>query len=349
MSPRVSIKDIARRAGVSHSTVSRALHDNPAISPATRARIQRLAQEMGYTPNAVAIGLQTNRSGTIGLAITSLTDPFYGDLIEGVDEVASAHGLSVFVTASRDDPETELKVVETFHRRRVDGIIVSSSQLSDRHTGRLERIRVPVVLVNQHAEMPPGMFYSVRVDEFGGARMAVEHLLALGHRRIGYLGLGNRLHSNAQRLAGYRAAMAEVGLMPADDDILIVPARDVVSHGDYAAGQGHLRRLVERGVTAVFCYNDRTAIGGLMACREAGIAVPGACSLAGFDDIELAGYMTPALTTVRQPKREMGRRAMEMVLRLLAGEPVRNECLVPELIVRASTGRLGFTGREASP
>jgi LacI family transcriptional regulator/LacI family repressor for deo operon, udp, cdd, tsx, nupC, and nupG len=123
MSPRVSIKDIARRAGVSHSTVSRALHDNPAISPATRARIQRLAQEMGYTPNAVAIGLQTNRSGTIGLAVTSLADPFYGDLIEGVDEVATANGLSVFVTASRDDPETEMKVVETFHRRRVDGII----------------------------------------------------------------------------------------------------------------------------------------------------------------------------------------------------------------------------------
>jgi LacI family transcriptional regulator/LacI family repressor for deo operon, udp, cdd, tsx, nupC, and nupG len=304
---------------------------------------------MGYTPNAMAIGLQTSRSGTIGLAVTSLADPFFGDLIEGVDEVAAAAGLSVFVTASRNDPEAEMKVVETFHRRRVDGIIVSSSQLSDRHAGRLERIRVPVVLVNQHAEMAPCMFHSVGVDEFAGAWAAARHLLALGHRRIGYLGLGNRLRSNEQRLAGYRAALAEAGLEPAPSDICQVPAAEVIANDDYAAGRNHLRHLLAAGVTAVFCYNDRTAVGALMACREGGVAVPGDCSLVGFDDIEMAGYVTPALTTVRQPKREMGRRAMEMVLRLLAGESVENQLFAPELIVRASTGGVERIGQSASP
>jgi len=336
---RVSIKDIARAAGVSHTTVSRALHDNPLISEKTRARIQDLAREMGYIPDAVAQSLQTRRTGTIGLVVTSIADPFFSDLIEGAEAVAATSGMSIFISASHNDPEREIEVVETFHRRRVDGIIVAASRLSNRYTTRLEHIRVPVVLVNQQAEEEQTLFYSVAVDECQGARLAVEHLLDLGHRRVGYLGLGNRLRSNQQRLEGYREALTWAGIQTPDAWTVIAPLDVVQQEGDVAAGQLFFPQLLDGGISAVFCYNDRVAIGSLMACRALNLAVPQACSLVGFDDIELAHYVTPKLTTIRQPRREMGELAMQMVLDLLDEKPVENQKLVPVLVQRESTGR----------
>jgi DNA-binding LacI/PurR family transcriptional regulator len=336
---RVSIKDIARVAGVSHSTVSRALRDSPLISIATRRRIQQLADEMGYIPNAVAQSLQMRRSGTIGLAVTTLSDPFFADVVEGVEEIASSSGLGVFVTSSHNDPEAELRAIETFHRRRVDGIIVAASRLSHRHARQLERIDVPIVLVNQH-EGGDSLFNTVAVDEYGGARMAVEYLLSCSHRRIAYLGLGNRLRSNQQRLLGYRDALADAGIVLRSDWIQIVPADMAETHGDVNAGQYAARRLIGSDITALFCYNDRTAVGVLLTCRDEGLNVPGDWSVVGFDDIELARYMSPPLTTVAQPKREMGRQAMRMVLELLEGRPVTHHTVTPCLVVRDSVAPL---------
>lgn len=334
---RVSIKDVARAAGVSHSTVSRALRDSPLISQATRIRIQWLADEMGYVPNSVAQSLQMSRSGTIGLAVTTLSDPYFADIAEGIDEVACRAGFSIFVTSSHNDPETEIRAIETFHRRRVDGIIVASSRLSGLYAQRLERIHVPVVLINQNAEDSSSLFSSVAVDEVAGARLAVEHLLACGHRRIGYLGMGNRLRSNQRRLTGYRQAMANAGIDPPDDWMLIVPDEVAEEYGDVNAGQAAFPQLYATGVTAVLCYNDRTATGALIACRDQDLCVPLSCSIVGFDDIELAGYVTPPLTTIAQPKRDMGRRAMQMVLNLMNERPVTDQVMIPDLVVRQST------------
>ncbi|MBN1878401.1 MAG: LacI family DNA-binding transcriptional regulator [Anaerolineae bacterium] len=336
---RVSIKDIARTAGVAHSTVSRALNNNPLISPETRARIQSLAEEMGYIPNAVAQSLQTRHSDTIGLVVASLSDPFFGDVIEGVDEVASEAGLSIFVTASHNDPERELEVIEMFHRRRVDGIIVAASRLSNHYTARLKRIRVPVVLVNHQAVEEQTLFASVAVDNHRGAWLAVNHLLALGHTQIGYLGLGNRQRSDQQRLAGYQDALAGAKLPLPVQYVLIIPADVVQASGDVEAGRIYFPQLLATGVTAIFCYNDRVAVGALLACHQQGIAVPKVCSLVGFDDIDMAQYITPPLTTIRQPRRTMGQRAMRMVLDLLNEQEVENQLIAPELVCRESTRR----------
>jgi len=148
----ISIEDIARAAGVSHSTVSRALRDNPLISADVRERIQQLAHEMGYTPNAIAQSLQRRRTSTIGLVVTSIADPFWGDVMKGVEEVARAAGFSVILSASHNDPDQEMTIIETFHRRRVDGVLVAASRITSNYRERLNRIRVPTVLINSQAE-----------------------------------------------------------------------------------------------------------------------------------------------------------------------------------------------------
>ena len=337
---RISIKDIARAAGVSHSTVSRALNDNPLISEPTRSRIKTFAAQMGYTPNAVARSLKAQRSGTIGLALTSLTDPFFADVMAGVEAVAGDAGLSMFVSATHNDPEREMEIIETFHRRRVEGIIVAASRLSNRYRDRLEGIRVPIVLINQHAEESQPMFHAVAFDEFAGAHLIVDYLLSLGHRRIGYLGLGNRQRSNHLRLSGYRAALLEVGITADSTWELVIPSSDIQNQPDIAVGMQHIPALIARGVTAIFCYNDRVAVGGLQACRQHAVTVPGDISIAGFDDIVLAKYITPSLTTVRQPRDEMGRLATELILSLLEGDPGQSYKLSPKLVKRDSTDML---------
>ncbi len=333
---RVSIKDIAQAMGISHSTVSRALNDSDLVKEATRERIKALAIDMGYIPNAVARSLKAQRSGTVGLVMTSLTDPFFAEVMAGVDEVGAQAGLSMFVAASHNDPEREMEIVETFHRRRVDGIIVAASRLSSRYRERLERIRVPIVVVNQHTDESPE-FRAVAFDEYGGARLAVGHLLSLGHRRIGYLGLGNRQRSNRLRLSGYRDALHEAGLTPGPAWAMVVPEADIREQGDTEVGRRALPALLDAGVTAIFCYNDRVAVGALLTCRARDLRVPEDLSIVGFDDIEFTRWVSPPLTTVRQPKLAMGHRAMALMLDLLEGREGEDVLLAPTLVVRKST------------
>ncbi len=333
----VSIADIARVAGVSHTTVSRALRDSSLISADTRSRIQRLAREMGYTPNAVAQSLQTRQTSTIGLVVTSIADPFVSDVVKGVEEVARAAGFSVFLSASHNHPDQEMTVIETFHRRRVDGILVASSRVSSIHKQRLDRIQVPTILINSQAESQHQLLHWVAVDDHKGGWLAVEHLLQLGHRSIGYLGTESRPRSNRQRFEGYQQALAAAGISRRDGWTVIASGTDTLYEEDVAVGQTLLPRLLDAGVTAVFCYNDMFAIGALLACRERGIAVPQELSIVGFDDIQMADYVTPRLTTIHQPKVRLGHLAMELLLDQLNARPVRNHVLSPTLKLRDST------------
>lgn len=327
----VSIKDIARAAGVSHSTVSRALRNSPLVNPETAAYIRQLAEAMGYTPSAVAQSLVTRRTQTIGLVVTFISDPFVDRVVDGVEDLATAAGYSVFLCSSHANPERELAVVETFHRRRVDGVIVLASRVGRLYTERLAEIGVPIVLINSQAEGGEYM-YSVSADDDQGARLAVRHLLDLGHRRIGYIGSGFRPPSNLRRLAGYRAELERAGI-PFDPELVISPD----TPHDLENGRRGLATLLDTDATAIFCYNDRTAIGALLAARELGIDVPLSLSLVGFDDIEASWYVTPPLTTVRQPQFELGRRAVQMVLDLLEERPVSDQVLPCQLVVREST------------
>lgn len=336
----ISIADIARTTGVSHSTVSRALHNSPLISSEVRERIQRTAQEMGYIPNAIARSLQNQHTNTIGLVTPSISDPFFSDVVKGVEEITQATGFSVILSISHNNPEQEMAIIGTFHQRRVDGIIVASSRISDIHKKRLEQMKVPTVLINSQEDAHQKQLHWVAVDDNKGAQLAIEHLLQLGHRAIAYLGVESRPHSNQQRLHGYQQALAAANIVYDASWVVIGSGKEASYEEDVTLGQAMLPHLLNVGVTAVFCYNDMIAIGLLLACRKSGLAIPQQLSIIGFDNIKTAEYVTPPLTTIHQPKVELGQLATKMLLDLLTARPVKDTILAPTLTVRASTAAL---------
>lgn len=338
MSSGVSIKDIAEAAGTTHSTVSRALRDSPKISEETRERIQDLAQEMGYTPNAVAQSLQTDRTNAIGLVVTSIADPFFADVVKGVEEVAQPAGFSVLLNSSHNDPDQEIQAIETFHRRRVDGLLVASSRVGSHYVDRMSQIDVPVVLINSEGKENLGFLHSVTVDDQSGIRQAVRHLVDQGHRRIGYLGAQNRPLSNQRRKDGYVNALEENGIHPQEEWIEIAPIIETEPENDVKAAEALMPNLFEAGVTALLCFNDMVAIGALKACRGQEIRVPEDISIVGFDGIDMAAHVAPPLTTIHQPRREMGNIAMQMLDNLIDGASVQNRVLAPRFVRRESTG-----------
>ncbi|MBW4565076.1 MAG: LacI family transcriptional regulator [Mojavia pulchra JT2-VF2] len=336
---KISIEDIARKAGVSHTTVSRALRDSPLISPQVREEIKKIAREMNYVPNAIAQSLQTQRTNTIGVVVTSIADPFYAEVVEGIEQVARSAGLSVLLTASHRDFEEEIAAIDNFHRRRVDGILVTDSRISKHDRAQVGQIAVPTVLINSQTEEQPEMFHSVTIDDFLGARLAVEHLISLGHTSIGYIGVGDRSKSNQLRLEGYQMALSEAGL-PQKTDWVAISDEDYTRTSDVDTGRKMLSKLATTGLTGIFCYNDMVAIGALLTCQELDISVPQDLSIVGFDGIALGRYVTPPLTTVSQPMLEIGGCAMRMLLDLLEGKSVENRVLTPFLVKRGSSAAL---------
>jgi DNA-binding LacI/PurR family transcriptional regulator len=327
----VSIKDIARLAGVSHSTVSRALRGSPLIPPATTERIQRIARESGYTASAVARSLVTRRTQALGVVVTSIADPFNSDLVDGIEEMANQHGYSVILATSQANPQREMAVVRSFGERRVDGILIASSRVGSLYLSMLEELKIPIVLVNNQHESE--FAHSLSVDNSNGAYQAARHLLDLGHRRIAYLGDHLGLHSDRERYAGWQKALSERDVTL--DTNLVVYGNGKLD-GATAAAQKLFGR--DQGPTAVVCYNDVSALGLLKVAEEHGIGVPVNLSVTGFDDIVFAAWTRPSLTTVRQPRCEMGRKATEMLLKLVSGSPAEKAVIIPgELIVRQST------------
>ncbi len=328
-----SIKDIARLARVSHPTVSRALQNSPLVNPATAAKIRKIAEAAGYRPSAVARGLVTRRTRTVGLVVTTVADPFASQVACGIEETANDHGYAVFLANSYADAEHERKVVQALAERRVDGIIVTSSRVGSDYLPMLAQLNVPMVLVN---DQYPGEFvHSVMIANEVGSRAATAHLIELGHRRIAYVGDRSGYQTETERLEGYKQALAEAGI--AFDSKLAVDG-DGWPNGAAAAVEA-LLKLAEPP-TAVCCYNDMTAMGAMRAIRARGLRVPEDVSVTGFDDLFFAEYLEPPLTTVRQPARRMGEMAMENLLKLMAGEDsVAQVKVEAELVVRGSTGR----------
>ncbi len=331
----VSIKDIAQAAGVSHSTVSRALADSPLISEAARRRIQALAGKMGYVPNAQARGLVLGRTMTIGIVVTTIADPFVAEVVQGIESTAHAHGYGVILTGSDNDPEREAQSVEMLRARRADAVIVTSSRIGDLYQDDLQETGVPVVLINSHNDQGGARVVSISVDNRHGGYLATRHLLGLGHRRIAYVA-GLPAHSDdCDRCQGYGDALRDAGL--ARDERYTIAGDGRATGGERALPA--LLALAPRP-SAAFCYNDMTAIGLIAAARRAGLAVPQELAVVGFDDIPFAALTYPALTTVAQPKHEMGRRAVERALALLSGDATQPDhlSLQGQLIVRESSG-----------
>jgi DNA-binding LacI/PurR family transcriptional regulator len=334
----VSIKDIARAADVTPCTVSRALRDSPRVSPETKKRIQRLADEMGYTPDAQARSLVMGRTQTVGVVVTTMADPFIGSVVQTIESAAHEQGYTVILASSNDIPEREIEAVKMLQSRRVDGVIVTSSRVGAQYQERLDQLRVPVVLVNSLAEHSGRHTISVRVDNHQGGQQATNHLIQKGHRRIAYVAAPADRSDNVERMTGYRDALAEAGI--AYDPSLVVKGT-----GRAGGGQRALPALLslDDAPTAVFCYNDMTAIGLIDAAHKAGLSLPQDLAIVGFDDIAFAQLANPPLTTIAQPVAQLGKEAMERVLELLRSEDlngasVSDVVVKGRLVVRESSG-----------
>lgn len=325
----VSIKNIAEAANVSPSTVSRALNNHPRISDKTKEQIRTLAAEMGYVPSAIARDLVGQRSATIGVAIADFLDPFYSEIISGIEDVAVARNYQVFVSSFYRDKQRELALLNAFYERRFAGIIVSGSLVDNEYLVLPQHDAMPVVLINC-----PSYPSSVSADKALGARLAVEHLIELGHRRIAYVRQGFNSETAQLRLKSFRETLNEHGI--AVDERCIVTGDERFSGGVHAVAS--LLALPEPP-TAIFCFNDMTAVGVINALLQQGYTVPHDYSVVGFDDLDIASFYYPALTTVRQPIYHLGRRAAEMLAELVEnGANVKAQVLAPQLIVRNSTG-----------
>jgi DNA-binding LacI/PurR family transcriptional regulator len=333
----VSIKDIAKVMNISYSTVSRALNNSPRVKPETREQIQRQAMVMGYLPSAIARSLVTRRTNTIGLVVTKITDLFFAEVIQGIEETALNYGYSVILTNSDGKPEHELAAIQTLRERRVDGLILVAACASKEIKPRLfasPETETPLVIINNVHQEHIG--YSVETDNFGGGQAATQHLLDLGHRRIAYLAGPASEWDNVERQQGYEQTLRAARL-PVD------PALIVRAENQPEGGLAAMQQLLALPLppTAVFCYNDLTALGAMRAAYAAGRRIPQDLSVVGFDDIALAPYFEPPLTTIAQAKREMGEKAVQMVLDLLAGHKVVENWVLPsQLVVRESTAIL---------
>ena len=307
----VTVKDIARKAGVSHSTVSRALHGSTLIAPETTERIQQIADEMGYSPSAAARALKTNRSQVLGVVLSNVDDPFFSEILQGIESGVQGSGYSIFIAAAHRDPEQKQEIVQAMVEHRVDGVIICSTSFSEKQSGQLLQHGVPLVVINnQTAE---DFRYSIYHDDVDGSRQVTRHLIELGHRKIAYLGNSLSGRTTLDRLAGFRQEMESNGLAVPADYVYEIPGSEP-EKGIQAVD--HFINLPDRP-TALVCFNDMIAIGVLKSLQQRGIRVPEEFSITGFDNIVFSNYTNPPLTTFDQPKKFIGQKAAELILNLL--------------------------------
>jgi len=326
-----TMRDIAQELGVTITTVSRALNGKPDVSDETRSRVLETAERVGYIHSALGRGLAAGYINAVGCIVTSVTDPFAAGILDGVEAAAQDAGLAVLIATSHGDPDKELFAVNTLRSFRVAGIISTSSQLAIPQLERLRQANSPMVLINTEAtELMAG---SIQIDNDAAACSAVSHLYQLGHRCIAHISCSDGSASSIARHRGYSAALAAHGLDY--DPALVVSCEDSVQGGERVVAD-----LFGSGArpTAIFCYNDRIAIGALSGLRQAGIGVPEDVSIIGVDDIEMATWVIPSLTTIRQSSHAMGAAAMKMMLQMRAGTADVMDIVIPsELIEREST------------
>ncbi|WP_329116952.1 LacI family DNA-binding transcriptional regulator [Streptomyces sp. NBC_01465] len=327
---KVTITDIARAAGVSVPTVSRVVNGRSDVSPQTRARIEDLLREHGYRRRPQASG---NRAALVDLVFNDLDSPWAVEIIRGVEEVAHAAGVGTVVSAIHDRAGSAQQWMKNLRARASDGVILVTSVLEPGMHEELHRLGVPLVVIDP-AGSPTLDAPTVGATNWAGGMAATEHLIALGHRRIGFVAGPPRLLCSRARLDGYRAALEGAGI--AVDDALIVQGD--FYHASGFAGAEQLLALAEPP-TALFASSDQMALGAIEALRRRGLRVPEDLSVVGFDDLPEVRWSAPPLTTVRQPLSEMGKVAARTVMRLARGEELDSPRveLATELVLRAST------------
>ena len=288
---------------------------------------------MGYTPSAIARAMSTRRTHTVGLVVTTIADPFVAEVVRGVEETALDRGYNVILCDSTGDPSREIAAVRTLREKWVDAVIVTSSWVGDFYA-QLAEIRVPVVLINN--QQAGEYSFSVRNDDLHGGHLAGQYLLEIGHRHIAYVTGPAQATSSWLRLEGCQDVLHQAGTE--------IP-QEWVAQGDGRPRSGECAVASLLGQwsrpSAIFCYNDMTAMGVLRAVKARGLSVPRDISILGYDDIAAAPYLDPPLTTIAQAKYILGQKALEMALDLIQGRPVADILLEPQLIVRESCAAPG--------
>lgn len=330
-----SSRDLAREAGVSQSTVSRYLNNDPRVSKQARRNIEAAMTKLGYTRNAAARTLITGHSQLIGLVVSNIANPFYPEVIEAVVATAAEHGYNVILCNTQESPELQLSYLELLVAHQVDGAILTSMMLGGDEDVMQRMIkRAPLVQVNRTVD---GLLTdTVQLDNVRAGTLATDHLLSLGHTRIGYIGGNPQASTNVKRFEGYRKAMNARGIDVGDDD---------VRHGQFTHESGYqlATEIAARPSrpTAFVCGDDEVAMGVMDAVMDQGLRIPEDVAIVGFDDVPVASLRPIGLTTVRQPAAEMGRRAVTLLLERIRGdrdrEPV-DVLLRPKLIVRRTCG-----------
>ncbi|GHH94338.1 LacI family DNA-binding transcriptional regulator [Streptomyces capillispiralis] len=334
-----TMADVARSAGVSVATVSHVLNDTRPVLPHTRQAVLDAVEELGYTPNTLARSLVTSRTRSIGLAVSAISNPYFTEILQGVEAAALEHGYSLLIADPHDDPQHERKVVQLLHERRVEGMIVAPSAQPRELLAYLGRHQVPAVFLDRLVDAPGDgggpRFDQVCAESTEPTARLVTHLAGLGHRRIALVAGRPGLSTTSERITGYRHGLAASGL-PFDERLL------VHGYSESTGGERATAGLLSLGSrpTALVTANNAMTIGALRALRAEGLSVPGDIALCCFDDFAWADLFSPRLTAIAQPSRDIGARAVQVLLdRLDAPErPARTERLPCAFVHRTSCG-----------
>lgn len=327
------LADIARACGVSKATVSLALNGKPGVSLDTRRLVLEVAKKLNYRPHASARSLALQRTDTLGVIVPDLSSPFYAEVIRGLEEEALQHGFFLVLATTMGNPEREELCLRLLQERRVDGILFVTPRGNERLIREIHAGGFPVVVVDREIQSEDGVA-EVIVDNYGGARQAVEHLLALGYRRIGYINGIPEIQASQERWRAYRDALQSHGIRISKK---WVEVGWFLPEGGYQA-MTRLLRISPR-LEAVFVACDWMALGAMRAIRERGLRIPQDIAVVGFDDVPLAAQTDPPLTTVRQPMVEMGRAGVQLLAKLIREKKIRQRKVVlpTELVVRSTT------------
>ena len=328
-----TMKQVAEKARVSTTTVSHVINNTRVVSEDARERVLSVIQELRYIPSAVARSLKNDKTQTLGMMIPNNSNPYFAEVIQGIEDESFRLGYNIILCNSYDDPKKQAAYTRVLMEKRIDGLILVSSGIDLELTQLLADEAIPKVLVDR--EVPGVAADFIEADHEQGGYLATKYLLDLGHRRIACVSGPKTLLPSGDRVSGYLRALKEAGIEP-DSDYLA--HSDFTSQGGFSAFQQLL--ALPHPPTAIFASNDLMAIGGLCAAQQAGMRIPEELSVVGYDDIALASFSTPPLTTIAQPKYEIGvLTARVLVNRIVNAElPFRREMLQTELIMRQSTG-----------
>lgn len=331
----VTIKEVARLAGVSTATVSRTLAAPDKVAKVTRERVMRAVRDSGYVPNTLGRNFRQRRSNLVLVLVPDISNPFFSSIIRGIERVAGEQGYRILLGDTQYNASRQRDYSELVTQRQADGIICLGMDIPFSYRkGRksIDPAWPPFVMACEYDGQIP--VPTVCIDNEAAALAAVGELIALGHRNIAFINGPEASPICRDRLAGYRRALTEAG---------ITPRQPWWRHGDFSLASGHreMRRLLaqKQRPSAVFCANDEMAMGAMRAAREAGLDLPGELSVMGFDDIDVAAYAWPSLSTVRQPRDAIGVQAMRLMLDLLQGRtaPQERVILPHEIVLREST------------